>query len=160
MIDLMIDFRCLVPLSAIFQLYHVDQFQWWKKPEYPERTTHHGQATGKLYHLRLRVECTIFCNLQSRARTHAVLVIGLYELLGNPTTYLIQPPGPSVSKLSLTFRSGECSILFLRHLQRVKNKKISIYRFCIRTIYINYINTHVGNGYLQTWDMSIYCLTT
>jgi hypothetical protein len=27
-----------------------------------------------------------FCNLQSLARTHAVLVIGLYELLGNPTT--------------------------------------------------------------------------
>ena len=27
-----------------------------------------------------------FCNLQSRARTHAVLVIGLYELLDNPTT--------------------------------------------------------------------------
>jgi hypothetical protein len=42
--------------------------------------------TGKLYHLQLRVEYTLFCNLQSRARTHAVLVIGLYELLGNPTT--------------------------------------------------------------------------
>jgi hypothetical protein len=27
-----------------------------------------------------------FCNLQSRAQTHAVLVIGLYELLGNQTT--------------------------------------------------------------------------
>ena len=27
-----------------------------------------------------------FCNLQSQARTHTVLVIGLYELLGNPTT--------------------------------------------------------------------------
>ena len=27
-----------------------------------------------------------FCNLQSRARTHVVLVTGLYELLGNPTT--------------------------------------------------------------------------
>ena len=27
-----------------------------------------------------------FCHLQNRARTHAVLVIGLYELLGNPTT--------------------------------------------------------------------------
>jgi hypothetical protein len=27
-----------------------------------------------------------FCNLQSWARTHAVLVIGLYELVGNPTT--------------------------------------------------------------------------
>ena len=43
------------------------------------------QATGKRYHLRLRVECTLFCNLQSRARTHAVLVMGLYELL-DPTT--------------------------------------------------------------------------
>jgi hypothetical protein len=28
----------------------------------------------------------LFCNLQSRARTLTVLVIGLYELLGNPTT--------------------------------------------------------------------------
>jgi hypothetical protein len=26
------------------------------------------------------------CNLQSRVRAHAVLVIDLYELLGNPTT--------------------------------------------------------------------------
>jgi hypothetical protein len=53
-------------------------------PEYPEKTADHGQVTGKLYHLRVRVECTPFCNLQSRA----VLVIGLYdhEMLGNPTT--------------------------------------------------------------------------
>jgi hypothetical protein len=29
-------------------------------PEYLERTIDHGQATGKLYHLRLRVECTFF----------------------------------------------------------------------------------------------------
>jgi hypothetical protein len=29
-----------------------------------------------------------FCKLQSRARTHAVLVIGLYELLGYPTNSL------------------------------------------------------------------------
>ena len=53
-------FGVLTPLSAIVQLYHGDQFSWWKKPEYPERTTDHGQATGKLYHLRLRVECTLF----------------------------------------------------------------------------------------------------
>ena len=51
-----------------------------------ERTTDHGQATGKLYHLPLRVECTLICNLQSRVRTHVVLVIGWYELLGNTTT--------------------------------------------------------------------------
>ena len=36
-----------------------------------------------------------FGKLQRRARTHAVLVIGLYEFLGNPTTYLIEPPRPS-----------------------------------------------------------------
>jgi len=51
---------CLTPLSAIFQLYHGDQLWWWKKPEYLERTTYHGQATAKLDHLRLRVECTLF----------------------------------------------------------------------------------------------------
>ena len=39
-----------------------------KKPEYPERTTDHGQATGKLYHLQLRVECTLFCSLESPCR--------------------------------------------------------------------------------------------
>jgi hypothetical protein len=49
--------------------------------EYPERTTEHGQATGKLYHMRLRVECTLFCYVHSWVLTHAVLVIGLYELL-------------------------------------------------------------------------------
>ena len=32
-----------------------------------------------------RVECILFYNIQSRAQTHAVSVIGLYELLGNPT---------------------------------------------------------------------------
>jgi hypothetical protein len=45
-------FGVLTPLLAIFQLYHGDQFYWWKKPEYPERTTDHEQATGKLYHLQ------------------------------------------------------------------------------------------------------------
>ena len=57
---LILIFGVLTPLSTIFQLYHGDQFQWWRKPEYLERTTDHGQATGKLYHLRMRVECTLF----------------------------------------------------------------------------------------------------
>ena len=59
-------FGVLMPLLAIFQLYHSDRFQCWKKPEYPERTTDHGQATGKLYHLRLRVECTLFVIYKAR----------------------------------------------------------------------------------------------
>ena len=49
-----------------------------------ERTTDHMQATGKLYIAAGRVHP--FCILQIRARTHAV--IGLYELLSNPTMYL------------------------------------------------------------------------
>jgi hypothetical protein len=32
----------------------------WEKPEYSERTTDHGQSTGKHYPLPLRVECTLF----------------------------------------------------------------------------------------------------
>ena len=41
-----------------------------------------------------------FCNLQCLVQTHAVLEIGLYDLLGNPTTYLTEPPGPSSSSLA------------------------------------------------------------
>ena len=44
-------FGVLMPLSAIFRLYHGDQFKCWKKPEYPERATDHGQATDKLLSL-------------------------------------------------------------------------------------------------------------
>ena len=76
---------CLMPLSIIFQLYHGDEFFFGGGAEYPERTTDPWKATGKLFHLRLRADCTFFGNLQSYARFHAVLVIGLYELL-DPTT--------------------------------------------------------------------------
>ena len=65
LIDLI--FGILTPLSAIFQLYHGDQLYWWKKPEYPERTTDHGKATGKLLSLAATSRVHPFCNLQSRA---------------------------------------------------------------------------------------------
>ena len=43
-----------------------------------------------------RTEPPTMCNLQSRARTHAVLVIGLHELLGNQTTESLSHLGPGI----------------------------------------------------------------
>ena len=42
--------------------------------QYAFDVVRHANLIRRLYHI------------QSRARTHAILVIGLYELLGNPTT--------------------------------------------------------------------------
>ena len=41
---------CLTSFLAIFQLYCGGQFYWWRKPEYPEKTTGLQQINSKLDH--------------------------------------------------------------------------------------------------------------
>ena len=48
-----------------------------------------------------------FCNLQNQEGTHAVLVIGLYELLGNQLPNSLSHPGPA--SISMLFKSCWCT---------------------------------------------------
>jgi hypothetical protein len=43
----------LTPITIIFQLYRGGQLDWWRKLEYPEKTTDLSEATDKLYHIML-----------------------------------------------------------------------------------------------------------
>jgi hypothetical protein len=64
---------CLTPLSTMLQLHRGGQFYWWRKPEYPEKTTDLSQINGKLYHIMLyRVHLVVY-TLKARSNANGIL---------------------------------------------------------------------------------------
>ena len=98
-----------------------------------------------------------FCNLQSQARTHAVLVIGLYELLGNSTTELIEPPGPLITCMFTYTYLNVCIIdnvqcyIYLTNPFRACVSAVSIrdFRLAFCNVYI-YFRFRTGSS-LTVW---------
>jgi hypothetical protein len=59
-LDLILDFWCFNATFNNISAISRRPVLVVEKAGVPEKTTDHGQANGKLYHLLLRVECTFF----------------------------------------------------------------------------------------------------
>ena len=130
---------------------------WWRKLE---RATDPGQATGKLYYLRLRVECTHFLGANPRR-------------IGDRLVWLI---APSVFQHLIIRAEFWHPFSFLSHVPRCE---LEFYNFMffgymwvyfyLEYIYVSYSSSHFGTwartdvvslSVLPSWVFSPHSLTS
>ena len=51
--------RSLMPFLTIFQFYHGSQFNWERKTQYPDKTTHLPPDYYRFYHIKLYLKYTL-----------------------------------------------------------------------------------------------------
>ena len=88
---LILTIDALAPRSAIFQLYHGEQFQWWKSNRKIP-----SSIAKQLVILRFRVECTLFviCNVGCEPTPHWLQACISQLVIQLP--YSLRYPGPNV----------------------------------------------------------------
>jgi hypothetical protein len=95
-----------------------------------------------------------FGNLQSRAQIHTILMIGLYELLGNPTTIRSRTRQPPY------FRITETDTVNMKHTcsQQIESKLISENLLIMTRMSQDYGRCRNGKGRLKQkacWESTI-----
>jgi hypothetical protein len=85
------------------------------------------------------------------------MVIGLYELLGNPTTLLIEPPGPLKKKKKIVNNLKRYSLEHCLSLRETGTTIYIVQLFQCIDCFINSFNAFKG-VYLCLWQLLIFSI--